>query len=36
LLHCHILLHSDLGMMQNVEVTGEGVEPCQPISIKEV
>ncbi|HEY0547105.1 MAG TPA: multicopper oxidase domain-containing protein [Pyrinomonadaceae bacterium] len=30
LLHCHILLHSDLGMMQNVEVTGEGIEPCQP------
>ena len=28
LLHCHILLHSDLGMMQNVEVVGDGVEPC--------
>lgn len=26
LLHCHILLHSDLGMMQNVEVTGEDTE----------
>ncbi|MBV9209710.1 MAG: multicopper oxidase domain-containing protein [Acidobacteria bacterium] len=31
LLHCHILLHSDLGMMQNVEVIGEGAEPCQSI-----
>ncbi len=28
LLHCHILLHSDLGMMQNVEVVGDGKEPC--------
>lgn len=27
-LHCHILLHSDLGMMQNVEVVGEGRGPC--------
>ncbi|MBV9960335.1 MAG: multicopper oxidase domain-containing protein, partial [Acidobacteria bacterium] len=31
LLHCHILLHSDLGMMQNVEVLGDGVEPCRPV-----
>jgi FtsP/CotA-like multicopper oxidase with cupredoxin domain len=30
LLHCHILLHSDLGMMQNVEVLGDGLEPCKP------
>jgi FtsP/CotA-like multicopper oxidase with cupredoxin domain len=30
LLHCHILLHSDMGMMQNVEVTGEGTGPCKP------
>lgn len=30
LLHCHILLHSDLGMMQNVEVVGNGLEPCKP------
>ena len=29
LLHCHILLHSDLGMMQNVEVVGDGVGPCK-------
>ena len=28
LLHCHILLHSDLGMMQNVEVVGDGAGPC--------
>jgi FtsP/CotA-like multicopper oxidase with cupredoxin domain len=28
LLHCHILLHSDLGMMQNVEVVGDGKGPC--------
>jgi FtsP/CotA-like multicopper oxidase with cupredoxin domain len=28
LLHCHILLHSDLGMMQNVEVVGKGIQPC--------
>ncbi|MCM3870655.1 MAG: multicopper oxidase family protein [Pyrinomonadaceae bacterium] len=27
LLHCHILLHSDLGMMQNVEVVGDGKGP---------
>jgi FtsP/CotA-like multicopper oxidase with cupredoxin domain len=27
-LHCHILLHSDLGMMQNVEVVGDGQGPC--------
>jgi FtsP/CotA-like multicopper oxidase with cupredoxin domain len=31
-LHCHILLHSDMGMMQNVEVVGHGVEPCKPLS----
>lgn len=30
LLHCHILLHSDLGMMQNVEVSGDGIGPCEP------
>lgn len=30
LLHCHILVHSDLGMMQNVEVVGNGLEPCKP------
>ncbi|HEX8137920.1 MAG TPA: multicopper oxidase domain-containing protein [Pyrinomonadaceae bacterium] len=30
LLHCHILLHSDLGMMQNVEVAGNGLQPCKP------
>ena len=29
-LHCHILVHSDLGMMQNVEVVGNGLEPCKP------
>jgi FtsP/CotA-like multicopper oxidase with cupredoxin domain len=28
ILHCHILLHSDLGMMQNVEVVGDGKGPC--------
>lgn len=31
LLHCHILLHSDLGMMQNVEVVGDGVGPCKAV-----
>lgn len=30
-LHCHFLTHEDLGMMQNVEVTGPGVLPCSPI-----
>ncbi|MGA9770427.1 MAG: multicopper oxidase domain-containing protein [Blastocatellia bacterium] len=30
LLHCHILLHSDLGMMQTVEVVGKGIGPCRP------
>ena len=33
LLHCHILLHSDMGMMQNVEVVGDGVGPCKAASI---
>jgi len=28
--HCHILIHEDLGMMQNVNVIGTGVGPCQP------
>lgn len=31
LLHCHILLHSDLGMMQNVEVVGDGPGPCTTV-----
>jgi FtsP/CotA-like multicopper oxidase with cupredoxin domain len=31
LLHCHILLHSDLGMMQNVEVVGHGQGPCTTV-----
>jgi FtsP/CotA-like multicopper oxidase with cupredoxin domain len=31
LLHCHILLHSDLGMMQNVEVVGDGLGPCTTV-----
>jgi len=28
--HCHVLIHEDLGMMQNVNVKGTGLAPCQP------
>ncbi|NET76323.1 multicopper oxidase family protein [Okeania sp. SIO1F9] len=28
--HCHILIHEDLGMMQNVNVKGTGIPPCEP------
>lgn len=30
-LHCHILNHEDWGMMQNVEVVGDGEPPCVPV-----
>ncbi len=30
-LHCHFLVHEDLGMMQNVLVSGEGAPPCRPV-----
>ena len=37
-LHCHILVHEDLGMMANVLVEGNGVGPCKrlnkPIPVK--
>lgn len=29
--HCHILIHEDLGMMQDVNVNGTGLKPCQPV-----
>lgn len=32
-LHCHILNHEDWGMMQNVEVEGDGVGPCTPVPV---
>jgi FtsP/CotA-like multicopper oxidase with cupredoxin domain len=33
-LHCHILIHEDLGMMQGVEIKndGTGIEPFTPLS----
>jgi FtsP/CotA-like multicopper oxidase with cupredoxin domain len=37
-LHCHILVHEDLGMMANVLIEGKGVGPCKrlnkPIPVK--
>ncbi len=27
-LHCHILVHEDLGMMQDITVNGSGIGPC--------
>lgn len=30
--HCHILIHEDLGMMQEVKVEGKGVGPCEPLA----
>jgi FtsP/CotA-like multicopper oxidase with cupredoxin domain len=30
--HCHILIHEDLGMMQEVKVEGQGVGPCEPLA----
>jgi hypothetical protein len=32
-LHCHILIHEDLGMMQLVEVYG-GATPPSPMTMK--
>ncbi len=35
-LHCHILVHEDLGMMANVRVedpAGEGAGPCQQLAV---
>ncbi|MDJ0658725.1 MAG: multicopper oxidase domain-containing protein [Crocosphaera sp.] len=35
-LHCHILIHEDVGMMQEVQVndqTGSGTGPCQPLTL---
>jgi len=29
--HCHILLHEDVGMMINVKLIGDGVDPSQPV-----
>jgi FtsP/CotA-like multicopper oxidase with cupredoxin domain len=31
-IHCHVLVHEDLGMMQDVEVVGGGVPPCTPLA----
>jgi uncharacterized membrane protein YgcG len=30
-IHCHILIHEDQGMMKNVVVEGEGAGPCVPL-----
>ena len=30
--HCHILIHEDMGMMQEVKVEGTGVGPCEPLA----
>ena len=32
-LHCHMLVHEDRGMMQNVLADGDGVPPCTPLSV---
>lgn len=32
-LHCHILIHEDQGMMQNVVVEGNGVGPGEPLPL---
>ncbi|MEA2692992.1 MAG: hypothetical protein QOJ16_2379 [Acidobacteriota bacterium] len=31
-LHCHILVHEDWGMMRAIEVVGNGYGPCQKVS----
>ena len=31
-LHCHILVHEDWGMMRAVEVIGDGYGPCQKVT----
>jgi FtsP/CotA-like multicopper oxidase with cupredoxin domain len=31
-LHCHILVHEDVGMMQDVTVVGDGVGPCVAVT----
>jgi FtsP/CotA-like multicopper oxidase with cupredoxin domain len=31
-LHCHILIHEDQGMMMNVKVNGDGTGPCEQLS----
>jgi FtsP/CotA-like multicopper oxidase with cupredoxin domain len=30
-LHCHILVHEDIGMMANVLIEGKGAGPCKPL-----
>lgn len=30
-IHCHMLVHEDVGMMVNVKVRGEGKGPCVPV-----
>jgi FtsP/CotA-like multicopper oxidase with cupredoxin domain len=31
-IHCHILIHEDVGMMSNVTIQGSGVGPCEKVS----
>jgi hypothetical protein len=33
-MHCHILIHEDVGMMANVKINddGTGIGPCVPLS----
>jgi len=31
-MHCHILVHEDIGMMQDMTVVGDGYGPCLPVT----
>jgi FtsP/CotA-like multicopper oxidase with cupredoxin domain len=31
-LHCHILVHEDVGMMQDLTVVGDGAGPCVAVA----
>jgi FtsP/CotA-like multicopper oxidase with cupredoxin domain len=31
-MHCHILVHEDVGMMQDMTVVGDGYGPCVPVT----
>jgi FtsP/CotA-like multicopper oxidase with cupredoxin domain len=32
-IHCHMLVHEDVGMMANVKIKGNGVGPCQRLDL---
>jgi FtsP/CotA-like multicopper oxidase with cupredoxin domain len=35
-MHCHILVHEDVGMMQDMTVVGDGHAPCTPVTVCEL